>query len=98
MEDKHDTVDTTISTEDKPATAEISEQFAGVLSTLSAFRSQITMLQNQVRGLEKTVNRQVRTLQREAKKNRNKGNRKPSGFAVPTKITNELCDFMKKPH
>jgi len=75
----------------------IKNEFSGVLGTLSAFRQQITMLQNQVRGLEKHVNKQMKTLQREAKKNKNKGNRKPSGFAVPTKITDELCEFMNKP-
>ena len=75
----------------------IKQEFSGVLDTLSAFRAQITMLQNQVRGLEKHVNKQMRTLHKEAKKNKNKGNRKPSGFAVPTKITDELCEFMKKP-
>ena len=47
----------------------IKDEFSGVLSTLSAFRQQITMLQNQVRGLEKHVNKQVNTLEREAKKN-----------------------------
>ena len=71
------------------------EGFTDVLSTLSNFRSQITMLQNQIRALEKTVKKNMKTLQREAKKNRNKGNRKPSGFAVPTPISNELWDFMK---
>ena len=76
---------------------EIKQEFSGVLDTLSAFRAQITMLQNQVRGLEKHVNKQMRNLQREAKKNKNKGNRKPSGFAVPTKITDELCEFMQRP-
>ena len=76
---------------------EVCEQFSGVLSTLSSFRSQITMLQNQVRALEKTVGKQMRTYAREAKKNKNKGNRKPSGFAVPTKISDELCLFMQKP-
>ena len=76
---------------------EVCEQFSGVLSTLSSFRSQITMLQNQVRALEKTVGKQMRTYAREAKKIKNKGNRKPSGFAVPTKISDELCVFMKKP-
>ena len=75
----------------------IKDEFAGVLTTLSAFRQQITMLQNQVRGLEKHVNKQMKSLQREAKKNKNKGNRKPSGFAVPTKITDELCLFMGRP-
>ena len=73
------------------------EGFSDVLNTLSTFRSQITVLQNQIRSLEKTVKKNMKTLQREAKKNRNKGNRKPSGFAVPTPISNELCDFMKRP-
>ena len=77
---------------------QITESFQSVLSVLGTFRTQITGLQNQIRGLEKTVKKNMRTLQREAKKNRNKGNRKPSGFAVPTKISNELCDFMKRPH
>ena len=75
----------------------IKDEFSGVLTTLSAFRQQITMLQNQVRGLEKHVSKQVKTLQREARKSKNKGNRKPSGFAVPSKISNELCEFMGKP-
>jgi len=81
-----------------PQTHQVCEQFADVLSTLSGFRTQITMLQNQIRGLEKTVKKNMKQLQREAKKNRNKGNRKPSGFAVPTKISDELCDFMGRPH
>tara|TARA_Y100000816_G_C26071006_1_gene563364 strand:+ start:149 stop:649 length:501 start_codon:yes stop_codon:yes gene_type:complete len=76
---------------------EIKDEFVGVLGTLSAFRQQITMLQNQVRGLEKHVNKKVKTLKREARKNKNKGNRKPSGFALPSKISDELCMFMGKP-
>ena len=27
---------------------------------------------------------------------KHKGNRKPSGFAKPTKVTKELCEFMNK--
>ena len=84
-------------TEESKSVDEVGEQFSGVLGTLSSFRSQITMLQNQVRALEKTVGKQMRSFAREAKKNKNKGNRKPSGFAVPTKISDELCLFMQKP-
>ena len=73
-------------------------QFSDILGTLSAFRSQITLLQNQVRGLEKSYNKKIKNMEKEVKKNKSKGNRKPSGFAVPTKITNELCDFMKLDH
>ena len=75
----------------------VSDSFSDVLSTLGTFRTQITGLQNQIRGLEKTVKKNMKTLAREAKRNKNKGNRKPSGFAVPTKISDELCDFMKRP-
>ena len=75
----------------------VTEQFSNLLSTLSSFRLQITMLQNQVRAIEKSVGKQVRIYQRKADKNKNKGNRKPSGFAVPTKISDELCVFMQKP-
>ena len=73
-------------------------QFGDILTTLSAFRSQITILQNQVKGLEKSYNKKINNMEKEVKKNKSKGNRKPSGFAVPTKITNELCDFMKLDH
>lgn len=95
---KYTTVESSPEEGTKQSSNEITEQFAGVLSTLSSFRSQITMLQNQVRGLEKSINKKFKALHREAKKNKTKGNRKPSGFAVPTTITTELCDFMKKPH
>ena len=30
------------------------------------------------------------------KKNKNKGIRKPSGFAKPSKVTKELCNFMNQ--
>lgn len=83
--------------DDSKSSDEVSQQFSGVLGTLSSFRTQITMLQNQIKALEKTVGRQMRTFAREANKNKNKGNRKPSGFAVPTKISDQLCEFMKKP-
>jgi len=80
-----------------PTDSKVCEEFSSVLGTLSNFRSQITVLQNQIRSLERIVRKNMKVLEKEAKKNRNKGNRKPSGFAVPTEISNELCDFMKRP-
>lgn len=74
----------------------IKVEFTCLLDTLSTFRTQITILQNQVRGLERRVNKKVKNLNKEAVKNKNRGNRKPSGFAVPTNITPELCKFMGK--
>ena len=75
----------------------IAEQFSSVLNTLSSFKSQISMLSAQVKSLEKSVRKNMKQLQREAQKNKNKDNRKASGFAVPSKISNDLCKFMGKP-
>ena len=72
----------------------VTDQFSGILQTLATFRTQITSLQQQVRGLEKTVKKEQKVLRKEATKNRQKGNRKPSGFAKPTKISDALCVFM----
>jgi len=72
----------------------LSDQFLSVLNTLSSFKSQISMLSSQVKLLEKNVKKQIKLLEKEAKKNKNKGNRKASGFAVPTNISNDLCSFM----
>ena len=74
----------------------ICEQFEGVIDSLSIFKVQITSLQQQIKVLEKNVKKQMKTLKKETTKNKNKGNRKPSGFAKPSKVTNELCEFMNK--
>lgn len=74
----------------------IGKQFEGIIQTLSTFRQSITALQTQIRGLEKSVRKEMKSLQKEAAKNRNKGNRRPSGFAKPSKVSSELCTFMKK--
>lgn len=74
----------------------ISQQFDGLLTSLSTFRSQITALQQQLRVLEKTVSKEVKTAKKIAEKHKHRGNRKPSGFARPTKISTELCGFMGK--
>ena len=75
----------------------ITEQFAVLLNSLSSFKSQISMLSSQVKALEKNVKKQMKQLEREAEKNKSKANRKASGFAVPTKISKDLCKFMGKP-
>lgn len=78
-------------------TSVVAEQFANILNSLSGLKSHIRALEAQVKSLEKNVRKQMRQLERENKKNKNKGNRKASGFAVPTKISNDLCKFMGKP-
>jgi upstream activation factor subunit UAF30 len=71
-------------------------QFNDIVNSLSQFKQSITLLQGQIRTLEKTIKKEVKTLQKEVIKSKNKGNRKPSGFAKPSKVTDELCNFMGK--
>jgi DNA topoisomerase-1 len=75
---------------------QVSEQFNGLLNTLTTFRSQITAVQQQLRGLEKTVKKELKGARKAVEKHKRKGNRKPSGFARPSKISAELCKFMSK--
>lgn len=88
--------DTTIENEDKDNSNKILNQFETIIDTLSVFRNQINLLQQQLRNLEKSVKKEVKCLKKAAVKNKNKGNRKPSGFANPTKVSKELCEFMNK--
>ena len=75
--------------------AQYEEQFANLNKTLVGFRSQITALQQQLRTIEKSVRKEMNGLKKQADKSKNRGNRKPSGFATPSKISKELCDFME---
>jgi len=72
------------------------EQFSSIVQNLNDFKARINNLQHQIRFLEKNITKQMKGLKKEAQKNKNKGNRKPSGFAKPSKVTKELCEFMKK--
>jgi hypothetical protein len=54
-------------------------------------------LKNDFKTLEKTVSRELKTAQKaSAKKRRASGNRQPSGFVKPTRISDELAEFLGK--
>jgi upstream activation factor subunit UAF30 len=59
-------------------------------------KTQITVIQQNIKHLEKSVRKQMKGLKKEVTKTKNKGNRQPSGFAKPSKVTKELCEFMNK--
>jgi len=72
------------------------DQFGVIIDSLSHFRIQVNTLQQQIRQLEKNIKKEMKGLKKAAEKSKNKGNKKPSGFANPTKVTKELCEFMNK--
>lgn len=71
-------------------------QFEEIIDSLSQFKIQANHIQQQVRVLEKNIKKQMKGLKKEVVKNKNKGNRKPSGFAKPSKVSKALCEFMDR--
>ena len=70
--------------------------FQTILTQLTGWRSNITQMISDVRKLQKQVVKEMKTSQRKKKKDKPK--RAPSGFAKPTKISSELCEFLSKPY
>ena len=81
-----------------PETQEVTlqEQFTQLLAQLSALRSQLTSVTSQVRQLSKKTERELKVAQKNGRKKRKTGNRAPSGFVKPTKISSELATFLGK--
>ena len=70
--------------------------FALVKQQIMNLKQQFTILTQTVSQLEKNVAKQNKQNMKKITKNKNKGNRKPSGFAKPMPVTEELCNFMNK--
>jgi upstream activation factor subunit UAF30 len=82
-----------------PADAEtpLSEQSVEFLSKLQQLSVMISTLKSEYRSLEKKWSREVKSAQKvSSKRKRKAGNRAPSGFVKPTKISDELASFLGK--
>lgn len=63
-------------------------------SKLQSMAQMITHLKSEYRALEKKWHREIKQSQKVAKKKRKNGNRAPSGFVKPTRISDELAGFL----
>ena len=76
----------------------LAEQSGEFLAKLQQLGSLIATLRTEYRTLEKKWTRELKTAQKQSTKRKRKaGNRAPSGFVKPTKISDELASFLQKP-
>jgi chromatin remodeling complex protein RSC6 len=78
--------------------ASIAAQSVEFMAKLNQLSSMIATLKTEYRSIEKKWARELKTAQKSSsKKKKRAGNRAPSGFVKPTKISDELAKFLEKP-
>jgi len=80
---------------------DIESQFASINARLAELRAIETSIVKEVRTLQKSAVRYLKEVQKKSKRKRqtqpNGVKRAPSGFAKPSLISNELCQFLGQP-
>jgi len=78
----------------------VSSQFSLVNETISELKTKIATLQSQLTAMEKMAKREEslsnKKMVKQLKKITSSHPRKPSGFATPSKVSTELCEFLNK--
>ena len=78
--------------------ASITAQSVEFMAKLNQLSSMIASLKTEYRSIEKKWTRELKAAQKSSsKKKKRAGNRAPSGFVKPTKISDELAKFLEKP-
>ena len=76
----------------------IFNSFNTINDSITLFKMQLNSMQQQLKNVEKNVKKELKAVKKVvAEKSKPKNKRAPSGFAKPTKVTKELCDFMNRP-
>jgi chromatin remodeling complex protein RSC6 len=76
----------------------IAEQSIEFLAKLQQIGALLSSIKTEYRLLEKKWTRELKTAQKQSSKRKRKsGNRAPSGFVKPTRISDELANFLEKP-
>ena len=79
-------------------TSDLAAQSTEFLAKLNQVGALLASLKVEYRALEKRWVRELKTAQKsQARRKKKSGNRAPSGFVKPTKISDELAKFLEKP-
>lgn len=93
-----DVENTVVSAAPETVENQLAEQSLEFIAKLQQLSGLINSLKSEYRLLEKKWTRELKTIQKlNSKKKRKMGNRAPSGFVKPTKISLELSTFLGKP-
>ena len=77
---------------------ELSAHSTVFISKMQSMSTCINTMKTEFKALQKKYEREIKAAQKSgAKKKRKSGNRAPSGFVKPTKISDELAKFLSKP-
>ena len=77
----------------------LGDQFSEFMGKLQSVSTAISSLKSDFRVLEKKCLREMKIAKKLSdKRSRARGQRAPSGFVKPTLVTNDLADFLGKPH
>ena len=76
----------------------LNDQSIEFVAKLQQLGTLLSGLKTEFRALEKKWSRELKTAQKQSSKRKRKsGNRAPSGFVKPTRISDELSSFLAKP-
>lgn len=90
-------VDVTPVVEESSDVSTLTSKLADYSSKIQQLSSVVGILKSEFKALEKSVARELKSAQKSAsKKKRSSGNRAPSGFVKPTRISDELALFLGK--
>ena len=75
----------------------IDQVFKNLYEKINAVKGELSKLTAELKEAHKQVNKAVKESEKRQKKKADRPKREPSGFAKPTQISQELCDFLQKP-
>jgi chromatin remodeling complex protein RSC6 len=81
-----------------PEESHVAEQSVEFIAKLQQLGVLISSLKTEYKTLERKWTRELKSAQKQSSKRKRKaGNRAPSGFVKPTRISDELAKFLEKP-